>query len=141
MTNRLGLCLLAVCVDKYKDAFCAKIFQRLEKRALELGLKALIQKHSFVPTAVCTDQCKGAASDIKKVEAACSVLIDHDWDTYHVIVCVKKRWLGAPPARATQPRRARHPASHRRARHRRTARGSHASRLVTDRRVPDAVET
>ena len=47
MTNRLGLCLLAVCVDKYKDAFCAKISQRLEKRALELGLKALIQKHHW----------------------------------------------------------------------------------------------
>jgi hypothetical protein len=98
MSNTLGLCLLCVCVDKYKDKLCAGaipyhtipyhtapshpipshptppshlsipgISQRIERRALLLGLHDLYTKWDFKVTAVCTDQCKAAGVDIKAV--------------------------------------------------------------------------
>ena len=45
----------------------AGISQRLEKEALKEGLFDLIMKHGLPLADLCTDQCKGAAADIRLV--------------------------------------------------------------------------
>ena len=65
-TKLLGLVTLIKTMDKHLTEGVSGISQRLEKVGLVMGLIELIVKHGFLVTDVCTDQCKGAPSDIAK---------------------------------------------------------------------------
>ena len=91
MTHVLGLCALCQVTDKDRSNFCAGVAQRGEKEALLTGLRRLVDL-GLVPENVATDQCSGASVDIANVARALGLAIVHDWDTYHVIVTIKKKW-------------------------------------------------
>ena len=65
-TKLLGLVIMIKTMDKHLTEGVSGISQRLEKVGLVLGLIELIVKLGFLVTDVCTDQCKGAPSDIAK---------------------------------------------------------------------------
>ena len=91
MTHVLGLCVLCQVTDKDRSTFCAGVAQRGEKEALITGLRRLVEL-GLTPENVTTDQCSGASVDIANVARALGLTIVHDWDAYHVIVTVKKKW-------------------------------------------------
>ena len=63
----LGLVVNLKTLDKHTTEGVAGISQRLEKVGLVLGTIELIVKQGFLVPDICTDQCKGAPSDLAKV--------------------------------------------------------------------------
>jgi len=63
----LGLVVKLKTLDKHTTEGVAGIAQRLEKVGLVLGTIELIVKEGFLVPDICTDQCKGAPSDLAKV--------------------------------------------------------------------------